>query len=32
MADKLMYVPNNDTQNYNFFRLKLMVGTFDNST
>ena len=25
MADKLMYIPNDDTQNYLFCRLKLMV-------
>ncbi len=25
MADKLMFVPNDDTQNYHFCRFKLMV-------
>ena len=30
MADKLMYnIPNDDTQNYPFYRLKLMVETFE---
>ena len=29
MADKLMYIPNHDTQNYTFCRLKLVVGTFE---
>ena len=28
MADKLMYIPNYDTQNYLNFRLKLVVGMF----
>ena len=28
MADKLMYIPNDDTQNYPFYRLLLMVETF----
>ena len=27
MADKLMYMPNNDTQKYTFCRLKLVVET-----
>ena len=26
MADKLMYIPNDDTKNYLFCRLKLVVG------
>ena len=28
MADKLMYIPNDDTQNYTFRRLNLLVETF----
>ena len=28
MADKLMYINNVDTQNYPFYRLKLVVQTF----
>ena len=32
MADKLMYIPNDDTQNYHFCRIKLMVATFEHST
>ena len=38
MADKLKYIPNNDTksndegQNYLFCRLKLMAETFEHST
>ena len=32
MADKMMYIPNDDTQNYSFFRLKFMVVTFGHST
>ena len=28
MGDKLMYFPNNDTQNYPFCRLQLVVETF----
>ena len=28
MADKMMYIPKNDTQNYPFFRLQLVVETF----
>ena len=28
MADKLMYIPNDDTQNYHFCRLQLVVETF----
>ena len=31
MTDKLMYIPNNDTLNYPFFRLKLVVETFEHS-
>ena len=29
MADKLMYIPNNDTQNYLFYTLKLVVETLN---
>ena len=29
MADKLMYIPNDDTHNYPFCRLKLLVETLD---
>ena len=29
---RLMYIPNDDTQNYSFFRLQLLVETFENST
>ena len=29
MADKLMYIPNDDTQNYPFCRLKLVVETLN---
>ena len=29
MADKLIYIPNDDTQNYPFCRLKLVIETFD---
>ena len=29
MTDKFMYIPNNDTQNYPFCILKLVVETFD---
>ena len=29
MADKLMYIPNDDTKNYSFCRLKLVVETLD---
>ena len=32
MADKLMYIPNDKTQNYPFCRLKLVVETFGNLT
>ena len=32
MANKLMYIPNDDTQNYLFCRLQYMVGTFGQST
>ncbi len=28
MADKLMYIPNDDTQNHPFSRLQLVVETF----
>ena len=29
MADKFMYIPIDDTQNYSFYRLKLVVETFE---
>ena len=29
MADKLMYIPNDDTQNYPLCRLKLLVEKFE---
>ena len=32
MADKLMYIPNVDTQNYPYCRLQLIVETFEYST
>ena len=32
MTDKLMYIPNEDTQNYPFCRLQLVVETFGHST
>ena len=32
IADKLIYNPNNDTQNYSFCKLKLVVETFEHST
>ena len=32
IANKLMYMYNNDTQNYTFCRLQLVVETFRNST
>ena len=32
MADKSMYIPNKDTQNYPFSGLKSLVETFENST
>ena len=32
MADKLMYIPNDDTQNYPFCRLKFVVEMFQHST
>ena len=31
MADKLMYIANDDTQNYAFSRLKLVVEMFKHS-
>ena len=30
MADELMYIHNDDTQNYPFCRLQLVVETFEN--
>ena len=32
MVDKLIYIPNDDTQNYPFCRLKLLVETFKHSS
>ena len=32
MVDKLMYIPNDDTQNNLFYRLKLVVEKIENST
>ena len=32
MADNLMYIPNDDSQNYYFFRLQLVVKMFGHST
>ena len=32
MADKLMYIPDDDTQNYPFCRLQLVIETFGHST
>ena len=32
MADKLMHIPNDDTPNYPFCKLKLVVETFRRST
>ena len=32
MADKLISIPNNDTQNHPLCRIKLVVETFGNST
>ena len=32
MADKLMYISNDDTQNYPFSRLQLVVEMFGHST
>ena len=32
MTDKLMHIPNDDTQNYPFCRLKSVVETFEHST
>ena len=32
MADKLMNIPSDDTQNYPFCRLKLVVELFEHST
>ena len=31
MADKLIYIPNDDIQNYPFCRLQLVAETFENS-
>ena len=32
MADKLLYIPNDDKQNYHFFSLQLVVETFGKLT
>ena len=32
MVDKLIYTPNDNTQNYHFYRLKLVVEMFEYST
>ena len=32
MAEKLMYIPKDDKQNYIFSRLNLEIGTFEHST
>ena len=32
MADKLMYIPNDNTHNYPFCRLQLVFETFEHST
>ncbi len=32
MADKLMYISNDDTQNYPFYSLELVVETFGHLT
>ena len=32
MADKVMYIPNDNTQNYSLCRLELVVETFGQST
>ena len=32
VADKLMYIPNDDTQNYYFYRSELVVEPFKHST
>ena len=32
MHDKLMYIPNDDAQNYAFCRLQLLVEKFEHST
>ena len=32
MAEKLMYIPNDDTQNYPFYKLQFVVKTFGHST
>ena len=29
MPDKMMYIPNDDSQSYPFYRLRLVVETFD---
>ena len=32
MTNKLMYIPNDETQIYPYFRLQLVIETFENST
>ena len=32
MADKLIEIPNNDTQSFPFYKLQLLVKTFEHST
>ena len=32
MSDKLMKIPNDDTQNYPFCRLKLVIKSFEHAT
>ena len=32
IADKWMYIPNDDTQKYSLCRLKLVVETFEHTT
>ncbi len=32
MAEKFMQIPNNDTQNYSFYRSQLVIETFEHST
>ena len=32
MGDKIMYIPNDDTQNYPFCKFQLVVKTFEHST
>ena len=32
MADELMYIPNDNTQNHHFFRIQLVIETFEYAT